>query len=431
MYFTTETFIQRRKSLIELVKQTHGTDTGAIVLFAGLEHDRVRFRQESSFYYFTGITEPGVVLLLDLNGEGTLFIPQFATPRAVWVKTALSVSSEGTNTSAQNIGLQTIKYLGEPCAGYQLYPFFSEEGHSALIARLKKYLDAKAPLFSLNPPTAYGYVEQRWMLQRLTFFMPALSKAISDISPLVAKLRRKKDKQEIEALYKAVDITMLAQEGAAQVIAPGKHEYQVQAALEYVMREAGADGQSFPSIVGSGLHSTILHYTENNGTLEKGDLVVVDIGAEWNLYCADLTRTYPVSGKFTKRQAQVYNLVLDAQQYIAQLAKPGLWLSNAQEPEQSLNHLARAFLKKEGYDKYFPHGLGHFLGLDVHDVGDPKEPLAPGDVITIEPGIYIPEEKLGVRIEDNYWVLEDGNVCLSEHLPNSVEEIEAFVGKNQ
>jgi Xaa-Pro aminopeptidase len=137
-----------------------------------------------------------------------------------------------------------------------------------------------------------------------------------------------------------------------------------------------------------------------------------------------LTRTYPVSGTFSKRQKELYQIVLDTQKYVASLAKPGMWLKNKDKVDQSLHHLAVKFLAKHGYDKYFPHGIGHFLGLEVHDVGDSSVPLHEGDVITIEPGIYIPEENIGIRIEDNYWITKDGAVCLSENVFKEVEEIE-------
>ena len=161
--------------------------------------------------------------------------------------------------------------------------------------------------------------------------------------------------------------------------------------------------------------------------MRNGDLVVVDIGAELGMYAADITRTYPVSGTFSKRQRELYDIVLATQQHIADISKPGLWLSNKEHPDKSLNHLARQFLQKYGYDKYLPHGIGHFLGLDVHDVGDYSVPLQAGDIITIEPGIYIPEEGIGIRIEDDYWVVEDGVVCLSDGLSKEARDIEQMV----
>ena len=410
MFFDLKTFSDRRAALVEQIKATHNIQTGAVLLFAGLEQERTRFRQDSTFYYFTGIEEPGVALWLTLDGHATIYIPNFVTPRSVWVKSSVQVIQE----APARLGVDAIDYLGQPCEGYQLYPFFTARGHEQLLKKLGAATVEKLPLFTINPPTSYGSVEQRQILQRLVFFLPEIAAQFLDISPIVARLRRKKDKKEIEALYKAIDITLLAQEGAQQATAPGKFEYQVQAALEYVMMEAGGHGQSFPSIVAGGINGTILHYTENRDKLNPNELLVVDIGAEWNYYCADITRTYPISGKFTARQQELYDLVLETQKLVADNAKPGMWLSHPDHPEQSLNHIARNFLKKQGYDKYFPHGIGHFLGLDVHDVGDSREPLQAGDVITIEPGIYIPEEKIGIRIEDNYWIVDGGSVCLSE-----------------
>ncbi len=144
-------------------------------------------------------------------------------------------------------------------------------------------------------------------------------------------------------------------------------------------------------------------------------------------YCADLTRTYPVSGKFSKRQKELYEIVLETQQYIADKAMPGMYLNNSDYPDMSLNHLAKAYLKKAGYEQYFIHGIGHYLGLDVHDVGSTKEPLQEHDVFTIEPGIYIPQEGIGIRIEDDYWMARKGSICLSENLPKDPSDIEALV----
>ncbi|HSW74009.1 MAG TPA: M24 family metallopeptidase, partial [Candidatus Limnocylindria bacterium] len=265
--------------------------------------------------------------------------------------------------------------------------------------------------------------------ERIKQFLPALKvEHIIDVSKEVAILRRKKDKHEIGVMYKAIEVTMLAQEAAAHTIADGVAECEVQGSLEYIFTCSGAR-TAFPSIVGSGKNSTVLHYVENKDTLRDGGLVVVDIGAEYDYYCADLTRTYPVSGVFTPRQREIYNLVLDTQAYVASIAKPGMWLSNKEKPDQSLNHLAKKYLDERGYGQYFFHGIGHFLGLDVHDVGDHSRPLQEGDVITIEPGIYIAKEELGIRIEDDYWVVSDGVICLSENLPKQADEIEAMMAR--
>ncbi|MFI5332471.1 MAG: aminopeptidase P N-terminal domain-containing protein [Candidatus Babeliales bacterium] len=416
-------YSDRRKELIERVKEMpQARNGGVIVLFAGFEQSRLLFRQESSFYYYTGITEPGVVAVLNLDGSSTLWIPNCGNEREKWMTSVLTPSDE----HAQKLSFTEIKHLGSQCVGYQFYPMFPRQEYEYLLAILQGYAVAKTPIFTLVPANAKEYSEQRLLLERLKIFLPALADIVVDISPLVASMRRPKDFKEIEFIYKAIELTSMAQEIAAQTIAPGALECEVQAGIEYIFTGSGARA-AFPSIVASGKNGTVLHYHDNNAEIQKGDLVIVDIGAEYNYYCADITRTYPVSGTFTERQRELYDLVLETQEYIASIAKPGYWLSNKEHPDMSLNHLAKKYLQERGYDKYFPHGIGHYLGLDVHDVGDYATPLRPGDVITIEPGIYIPEEGIGIRIEDDYWIVEDGAECLSEYIPKAARDIEALM----
>lgn len=403
---------ERREQLLTLIKQAYPAVTqGSVWLFAGFEHDRYQFRQESSFYYFTGIEEPGVVLAIDFSGKTTLYIPQCAESRAHWVSGALSLDS------IKDCGVDTIKYTGSAIAGYTFSPLFSQAEYSVVLEDMKK----SGAIFTLNSSHTHTNIEQKQILARVQSFDKNL--IFEDISLLVARMRRKKSRTEIEKLYKAIEITMIAQHGAASAIANEEKESTVQAGIEYVFREAGAR-VAFPSIVGSGKNSCVLHYTQNNAIMRMGDLVVVDIGAEVQYYCADLTRTYPVSGIFNKRQKEIYNLVLETQEYIASKAKPGMWLKNQKYPDQSLHHLAKAFLDKQGYGQYFIHGIGHYLGMDVHDVGSYEEPLAEGDVFTIEPGIYIPQERIGIRIEDDYWMLKDSAECLSNELVKDAAGIE-------
>jgi Xaa-Pro aminopeptidase len=257
---------------------------------------------------------------------------------------------------------------------------------------------------------------------------------VADISPVIDELRKFKSPVEIELLQKAIDITGEAQRDASQQIGPGAYEYEVQGALEYAFTRNGAERPGFPSIVGSGINSTILHYMENRKKIEAGDLVVVDIGAEYGYYTADITRTYPASGKFTPRQREVYQLVLDSQRAAEKAFKPGE--TSLRQLQQAATEVMRASLvrdkKGNTLERYFIHGLGHWLGMDVHDVGDYSKGLPAGSVITIEPGIYIQEEKLGVRIEDDYLVTETGLVKLSAKIPSDPAEIERLVsGKRQ
>jgi Xaa-Pro aminopeptidase len=240
-------------------------------------------------------------------------------------------------------------------------------------------------------------------------------------------MRRIKSSFEIDSIEEAVRITSLGHARAAGMVGHNVYEREIVGAIEGDFIASGAQ-IAFPSIVASGPQATILHYDEHNRPMQNGELVVVDIGASVNGYCADISRTYPVSGIFTDRQKELYEIVLRTQEYIASLARPGYWLSNVACPEKSLYHLAVGFLKDHGgYDLYFSHGIGHYLGLDVHDVGSYAQPLAEHDVITIEPGIYISQEGIGIRIEDNYVLTADGVNCLSTALPKKIEEIEEFM----
>lgn len=415
-------YSERRKELVERIKEQHkNAGNGIVVLIADFEQECARFRQDASFYYYTGLEEPACMLIIDIaQGTSTLYAPNFGQERKKWV------TSQAVPDNHKTIGVDAIEYAGKPCVGYQCHPFFTDHEYAHVIEIFKKCVASKRPIFSLSPMTASAYIDQRFVLLRLGQMIDGFTQNIIDVSGIVAAMRRKKSHRELELMYKAIVITQDAHDAFARVLEPGKVEYELQATIEYMFTFQGAT-QAFPSIVATGKNGTILHYVQNDTPVKSGDLVVVDIGADYNYYCADITRTYPVSGTFTDRQKEIYTAVLETQQYIANIAKPGLWLSNKNEPEQSLNHLAKAYMKERGYEQYFLHGIGHFLGIDVHDVGDYNVPLMPGDVITIEPGIYIPEEGIGIRIEDDYWVVEDGVECLSNDLPKDIQAIEEMV----
>jgi len=412
-------YVARRNNLIKKIKQAYpDVQDGVVVLFAGFEHGPIAFCQEHNFYYLTGIKEPGIVLVLDMAGQSTLYVPDDIKKRALWVTDLVALIPE----NVQRLGFDEIIELKGSCQG----PFFSSKKYRELRERLYKMVQKEGKIFILNPDNSYEYIGQRIAIKQLDILIPAMESCVVDISPITAQMRRIKDRREIECLYKAIEITTLAHEAAAQAIKNDIIECTVQASLEYIMTSSCAS-RAFSSIVASGKNGAILHYTTRDTTMRDGDLVVVDIGARYNYYCADLTRTYPVSGKFTMRQRELYDIVLETQEYIADIAKPGYWLKNDKHQEKSLHHLARAFLKGHGYDQFFPHNIGHYLGLDVHDVGSYEVSLQEGDVITIEPGIYIPEEQIGIRIEDNYWIVKEGAVCLSEQLPKQPKEIEELV----
>jgi Xaa-Pro aminopeptidase len=256
---------------------------------------------------------------------------------------------------------------------------------------------------------------------------------ISDASNAIHNLRKIKSPAEMAMLQKAIDITLEAHRDTAAATKPGAFEYQLQGALEYAFTRNGAERPGFPSIVGSGVNSTVLHYNDNRKRIEAGDLIVVDIGAEYSYYTADITRTYPATGKFTERQRQIYQLVLDAQRAAEKAFKPG---------QTSIGDLQRVAVEvmrasplrdRQGnkLDRYFIHGLGHWLGMDVHDVGGYSGVIPVGSVFTIEPGIYIPDENLGVRIEDDYLATEKGLVKLSAALATEADDVERMMAKGQ
>jgi Xaa-Pro aminopeptidase len=395
------------------------------MLFAGfVENDRVPFMQESSFYYYTGVKEAGAALEINKDGASTLYLPNYDKSRAQWVSEMLVPGEE----TAKRLGFTLCEPLGELCKNHFIHPYLNKSIYATLLASLDKKINTGEALFTLFPEDSPEISHTRALLDRLCVLQPKIAKAVVDISVLVARQRRKKDQYEIEQLYKAINVSYGAQEAAAMACVEGASELEVRAAAEYVLTMNGVE-TAYPTVAAAGKNATILHGTPGHTRLNKGDLVVVDCGGMVEHYCGDLTRTFPVGGVFSKRQRELYELVLATQEHVASVAKPGMWLSNAEKPEQSLNHIARAFMddKMPGYSKYFIHNIGHFLGLDVHDVGDRSEPLTEGDVFTIEPGIYIPEENIGIRIEDDFWVVKNGAVCLSDELPKTPDEIQKFM----
>jgi Xaa-Pro aminopeptidase len=256
---------------------------------------------------------------------------------------------------------------------------------------------------------------------------------------LTTMLRMIKSPAEIELIRKATDASIAAQLAGMRAIKPGVRERTIAGIEVATMLENGCERVSYPAIVGSGIHSTTLHYSENSERMSEGDVVVIDAAGEYSMYASDLTRTMPVSGHFTDRQREIYNIVLGAQQaardaFVAGQSRMGSVLKRGPNADRTfLDKVAYDYINSHGKDlhgqplgKYFLHTLGHSVGIDVHDPYDYDQPFAAGAVFTIEPGIYIPEEKLGVRIEDTFYVDEQGKLIdLGEKLPHTAEEVEA------
>ena len=416
-------YAKRRQALMQKVND------GVVVLIGALEEDLGevgRFRQKNDFMYLTGVETPAAYLMLVPAGlipgkpaSETLFIPPRNPIHERWTGVQLGPGPEAEKT----FGVQEV--AGSDKFKDRLNELLSSpafKGESSA---------AKAKLYTIVSKGSTAEIE------RETYFVERIRKShphvqIADLSPIVAELRKVKSPFEIALLQKAIDITGESQREAARTIRPGAFEYEAQAAIEAAFTRNGAERPGFPSIIGSGIYSTILHYNTNRKKIEAGDLVVVDIGAEYSYYTADITRTFPASARFTPRQREIYQLVLDAQRAAEKAFKLG------ESTLATLHRAAAAAMKtsplrdKQGstLEKYFIHGSSHWLGMDVHDVGG-YSTLPVGAVFTIEPGIYIPEEKLGVRIEDDYLATATGLVKLSRAIPAEADEIERLMTSSQ
>ena len=298
---------------------------------------------------------------------------------------------------------------------------------------LKKARKAFPALYTLLPARPGVEVDsmhaarmQAWLEKEL----PGVK--LEDMRAEVNALRLIKSKMEIAAERWTNEVTREGHLAAMRLIRPGMVEHELAAAMEHEFRRRGCK-PGYGSIVGSGPNSVILHYNEVNRKMEAGEVVVIDVAASCNGYTSDITRTLPVSGKFTKRQRQIYEIVLGAQEAAIKAVKPGMMLSG--NGENSLNRIAREYIRKKGEEigedltKYILHGLGHYVGLQVHDVGSYRQPLEAGMIITIEPGIYIAEENLGVRIEDVVLVMENGYKVISSDIPKKPGEVGQIMAK--
>jgi Xaa-Pro aminopeptidase len=374
---------------------------GVMVLFGAVESEDLHtgFFQETNFLYLSGWREPGAAMLIAPQEE-ILFLP----PR---------------NPRAENFTGR--KLAAEDADASQKTGFAKVLPRSALQANLMRVLENASQLYTLP-----GDAEARKLKQL------ALFHAESDASRPIAQLRMIKSPAEIALIARATDVTVAAHLAAWKMLKPGEFEYEIAAAMTNTYFSRGCERSAYAPIVGSGPNSVVLHYMTNHRKTDAGEVVVMDVGAECSDYATDVTRTVPTSGKFTPRQREIYEIVLGAQKAAIAAVKPGARLRGE---GRSLQQIAVEYIDSHGKDlhgeklgKYFTHGLSHHVGLDVHDASD-NSPLKPGMVITIEPGIYIPEENIGIRIEDTLVVTENGARNLSAALPREVEEIEKLIGK--
>lgn len=402
---------------------------GVAILFAAEEPllDFMPYRQDSDFYYLTGWTEPGAALMLvavapqaaePRSYKEILFLPTRDLRMEKYTGVKLDASSPGVEKAT---GVDHVQSLTElPAVLNSLIAkdrrVASDTWTQPDAAPAKALLDFTAATIGISAPPAH------------------------DVTSLTGGLREVKDAGEIDLIRKASDASIAAQRVMMKAVKPGVTERTVAGKMYESWFEHGCERPSYAPIVGSGINSTTLHYAENSRTIEDGDIVVVDAACEYSMYAADITRTVPANGHFTARQREIYNIVLGAQQAAIAAFVAGKSTINDRErkDQNSLDTVAYNYINTHGKDlhgeplgQYWLHGLGHMDGIDVHDPATYPAVLKPGMVFTIEPGVYIPDEKLGVRIECDFLVGADGKLIdLDADLPHTADEVEAAMRGN-
>jgi Xaa-Pro aminopeptidase len=411
-----------RARRVALSKKLNG---GVAVLFAATESEGPNalygFRQDNNFFYLTGWAEPGaaVVIAPAVEAKGdtparpykeVLFLPAHNLTQEKWTGPKLGAED---SKAPEVTGFDRVATL--------------EEMHDLLVQIVPQPRAVIYSAMAQAPETTPSTTPLEW-LKRSNAFPNYV--AYVGIDDKIAELRKRKDGGEIERIRHATDASIAGHRAAMQAMHPGMFEYQIAALMQYKFQDGGCERPAYAPIVGSGFYSTVLHYSEDSHEIHDGDVVVMDVAGEYGMYASDITRTLPANGHYTPRQREIYNVVLGAQQAVMQAVVAGKSTLTKSEPN-SLYQVAYDYINTHGKDlhgeplgKYFIHGLGHRVGLEVHDVG--SGPVDKGDVFTVEPGIYIPEEKIGVRIEDIVMLDESGKlVNLTAGLPHTAEEVEA------
>lgn len=407
-------FKKRRDEVLEKMEQN-----SIMILYSGIEvhvsaDEYAPFEANRNFFYLTGLRRDKMALVLDKAAEkpnAKLFIEEADPTMERWYGRKVTVEEAKEISGIENVFFiddleSRIDFMMTREDVDTIY--FDTYRHQ--LEDMPDYNLAKANEFAAKYPGT----------------------RIRNCFPIIAEMRMQKDADEIELIRDAIHLTDEALQNVMRHLEPGMKEYQAQADFEYSIMRNGADGVAFQTIAGSGINGTMLHYETNQDTCKDGTLLLLDLGAKYKGYCADITRTYPVNGTYTERQKEVYNIVLAANRKVAAEAKPGM-------TTVELNNICKKVLaegcihlglieKEEEISKYYMHGVSHHLGIDVHDVTvESNRKLRPGAVITDEPGLYIDEWEIGIRIEDDLLITEDGCECLSEAIIRTPEEIEAFM----
>lgn len=407
-----------RDNLLDKIK-----DNSIVILFAGKAIQKTGdqtypFTPNRNFYYLTGIKEEDHILVMTkINGvkSSKLYIKDIDLEMEKWV--GKSIRKEEAEEIA---AVDEVKFKSQ----------FDGDIHGMITMKeeINLYLDLER--MSANRE---GTISHRFA-NEITTKYPQVR--INNVYSKIGELRLKKSQEEVDKIKKAIEITKSGIEKLMSEARVGMKEYELEAYFDFNCKVKGATGLAFTTIAAAGENATTLHYVDNDCELKENDLILFDLGAEYNCYNADISRTFPVNGKFTERQKEVYNAVLRVNEEIINLIKPGMKYKYVNEKATEL--IAEECIKlglikdKSEVRKYYYHSIGHSLGMDTHDIETPHRDIIfePGVVFTVEPGIYIAEEGIGIRIEDDILVTEDGVINLSSDIIKTVEEIENFMSKN-
>ena len=394
-----------------------------------------RFRQDSDFFYLTGFEEPDAVAVIrrDADPKYVLFVRPRDPEREIW--------------DGRRAGVEGAK---RELGASEAFPIAELEG------KLSEYLDGAEVLYyrlGVDRDLEETIIKEISRMRGWNRKPVHPPQTIVDPAIIIHELRVLKSPEEIQLMQTAADIAAEAHVQAMKTARPGMQEYEIEAVIEQIFRRRGAAGPAYTSIVGAGPNATVLHYINNDGELRDGELLLVDAGAEYKGYASDITRTFPINGRFSKPQREIYDLVLKAQMSCVEMVRPGV--THEQLKQHSIEVLTEGMvelgllrgkpeelIKEKKHEQFYMHGLGHMLGIDVHDVGlyyfgKESRALEPGVVMTVEPGIYVapdtkdvPEKYLGigVRIEDDVLCTNNGPRVLTNKVPKQAEEIEALMG---
>ena len=410
-------FAEHREKLYQSI-----AENTLVIVYAGIPihtnedgyHD---FVVNSQYFYLTGLERENTAFLAYKTAEKTrefLFIEEPDPLSERWTGKMPTVEEVRTIS-----GIEDVRYTDnlEGAISSFMGRFRVEQAYFDLYRCQRNDLPDYNPVMAERFRQAYPHV------------------ILKDLHTACVPLREQKDAQEVESIRKALDITRQGLEYVMKNLKPGMMEYQVQADFEYTCRRLGAKRQAFPTIAGSGINGCMMHYETNHCEVQDGSLILLDLGAKVENYCSDITRTYPANGKFSPRQREIYELVLKTNEAVAAAAKPGITTKDLNDVAcQVLGEglIAMGMIQDVSeVKKYYMHSVSHPIGIDVHDISLAGDVLAPGWVISNEPGLYIDEEAIGIRIEDDLLITEDGCEVLSKNIIKDPDEIEAFMVKNR